>query len=66
MYVSIAASQVIYMRRNDRDREVEVPETVLPEMAAERRPEAQILPWRGKGNIVTAVGSALIDLLERA
>jgi hypothetical protein len=28
--------------------------------------EAQILPWRGRGNVIAAAGSFLVDLLERA
>ncbi|MCJ2141569.1 hypothetical protein [Methylobacterium sp. E-066] len=55
-------SQVVWMRGNDQDREIEAPETVLPEVAL----EAVILPWRGRGNIIAAAGSLLVDLLERA
>ncbi|MCJ2099060.1 hypothetical protein, partial [Methylobacterium sp. E-046] len=69
-----ADSQVVYMRGSDRDGEAEAPETVLPEVTAETMPEPQseplpvaaILPWRGRGNIVSAAGSFLVDLLERA
>ena len=53
-----AGSQVVYMRGSDRDGEVEAPEPVLP--------EADILPWRGRGNVIAAAGSFLVDLLERA
>jgi hypothetical protein len=28
--------------------------------------EAQILPWRGRGNVIAAAGSFLVDLPERA
>jgi hypothetical protein len=59
-------SQVVYMRGNDQDCEEEVPETALPEVAAEPMPETEILPWRGRGNVVAAAGSFLVDLLERA
>jgi hypothetical protein len=63
-------SQVVYMRGNDQDREAEAPETVLPEVAAEPEPEtppaANILPWRGRGNVISAAGTMLLDLLERA
>ncbi|MCJ2049655.1 hypothetical protein [Methylobacterium sp. J-070] len=45
-----------------------MPETVLPEVAAETQPEAlpeaDILTWRGRCN--AAAGSFLIDLLEQA
>ena len=54
-------SQVDYMHGNDQDRDAEAPETVLPEVPA----GAEILPWRGRGNVIAA-GVALIDLLERA
>ena len=67
-------SQVVYMRGNDQDREEEVPETVLPEGATkaisepqpEPLPTAEILPWRGRGNVIAAAGTLLLDLLERA
>ncbi|MCJ2051769.1 hypothetical protein [Methylobacterium sp. J-070] len=67
-------SQVVYMRGNDQDRETEAPETALPEVAAEAIPEpqpepqlvAEILPWRGRGNVIAVAGTLLLDLLERA
>ena len=59
-------SQVVYMRGSDQDREAEAPETVLPEVLTEPQPVAEILPWRGRGNIVSVAGSFLVDLLERA
>ncbi|WP_244492135.1 hypothetical protein [Methylobacterium sp. Leaf361] len=59
-------SQVVCMRGGDQDREQEEPETVLPAVAAEPMAEAEILPWRGRGNVIAAAGSLLIDLLERA
>ncbi|MCJ2086225.1 hypothetical protein MKK88_09485 [Methylobacterium sp. E-005] len=59
-------SQLTWLRGNDQDREAEAPETVLPEMAAEPLPEATILPWRGRGNVIAAAGTLLLDLLERA
>ncbi|MCJ2073432.1 hypothetical protein MKK75_32395 [Methylobacterium sp. J-030] len=58
-------SQVTWLRGNDADREVEAPEIVLPEVAAEPMPEATILPWRGRGNVIAAAGVALLDLLDR-
>ena len=65
-----AGSQVVYMRGSDQDREAEAPETTLPEVAAEAMPEpqatAEILPWRGRGNVIAAAGTMLLDLLERA
>ncbi|MCJ2054751.1 hypothetical protein [Methylobacterium sp. J-070] len=61
-----AGSQITWLRGNDQDRETEAPETVLPEVAAEPQPEAQILPWRGRGNVIAAAGSLIVDLLERA
>ena len=61
-----ACSQVVYMRGGDRDHEVDAPETVLPEVATTPATKAEILPWRGRGNLIAAAGSFLVDLLERA
>ena len=44
--------------------EEEGPEAVLPEMPVEPTVKGQILPWRGRGNIVAAVGVALLDLAK--
>ncbi|MCJ2102797.1 hypothetical protein [Methylobacterium sp. E-046] len=63
---NVAGSQVVYMRGSDRDGETEAPETVLPEVTAEPQPVAEILPWRGRGNVIAAAGTMLLDLLERA
>ncbi len=59
-------SQVTWLCGNDQDREEAVPEVALPEMVAEPLPEAQILPWRGRGNVIAAAGTMLLELLERA
>lgn len=59
-------SQAVYMRGNDQDREVEAPETVLPEVAVAPFVEAEILPWRGRGNVIAAAGTLTLDLLEHA
>ena len=59
-------SQVVYMPGNDQDREAELPETVLPEVAPEPQPMAEILPRRGRSNVIAAAGTMLLDLLERA
>jgi hypothetical protein len=45
----------------DQDREAEALETVLPGVAIET-PEAIVVPWRGRGNIIAAAGVALLDL----
>ena len=58
-----AGSQVVYMCGNDRDREAEAPEAMLPAVAIEARGEAVILPWRGRGNVIAAAGVALLDLV---
>ncbi|MDN3574994.1 hypothetical protein [Methylobacterium longum] len=67
---NVTGSQVVYMRGSDRDGEPEVAETVLPEVPTEPQPErllqAIVLPWRGCGNVISAAGSLLVDLLERA
>ena len=63
---NIGGSQGGYMRGNDQDREAEAPEAPLPEVAADSLLDAQILPWRGQGNVIAAAGTLLLDLLERA
>jgi len=64
-----AGSQVTWLRGNDQDRETEAPETVLPEVAAEMQPEplpeAVVLPWRGRGNVIAAAGVLLVDMVVR-
>lgn len=60
-----AGSQVVYMRGGDQDREEEVPETALPEVLTEPAPEAVVLPWRGRGNVIAAAGAALLDMVAR-
>lgn len=57
-------SQVVWMRGNDQDREIEAPETVLPEVA--KVIEVEPLRWGGRGNVISAAGSLIVDLLERA
>lgn len=52
------------MRGGDQDREADASETALPEVAAIPVTEAEILPWRGRGNIVAAMGVALLDLAK--
>ncbi|UIY45618.1 hypothetical protein [Methylobacterium radiotolerans] len=59
-------SQVVYMRGNDQDGEEEVPEAALPELAVEPVANSIVLPWRGRGNVIAAAGTFLVDLLERA
>ncbi|WP_267361554.1 MULTISPECIES: hypothetical protein [unclassified Methylobacterium] len=56
-------SQVVYMRGGDRGREVDAPETVLPEVLIEPQPVAGILPWRGRGNFIAAAGTMLLDFV---
>ena len=59
-------SQIVYMRGSDRDGEAEAAETQLLEVMAEPLPVPVILPWRGRGNVISAAGTFLVDLLERA
>ncbi|MCJ2121019.1 hypothetical protein [Methylobacterium sp. J-077] len=54
-------SQVTWLRGNDQDREAEAPETALGEI--ELQPAAEILPWRGRGNVIAAVGVALLEMV---
>ena len=52
-------SQVTWTRGTDQDREeVVAAEIVLPEIAV-----IPVLPWHGRGNVVTACGVALFDLV---
>lgn len=67
---NVAGSQMTWLRGNDQDREADQPETVLREDVvsqpqAEPQPTAEILPWRGRGNVIAAAGVALLDLLDR-
>jgi hypothetical protein len=62
---NVTGSQVVYMRGGDQDREEEEPETVLPEALVEPQPVAEILPWRGRGNVIAAAGVAILDMLVR-
>ena len=54
-------SQVVFMRSSEWDGEAEAPEIVLPEEPAEPLAEAQILPWRGRANVIAA---AVIVMLK--
>ncbi len=63
---NLAGNQVVWMRSGDENREAEAPETMLPEMAAQRVPETVRLPWRGRGNIIAAVDMPLLDQLGTA
>ena len=54
-------SQVVYMRGNNQDCETAAPETMLPEVPIETAPEAIVIPWRGRGNIIAAAGVALLE-----
>ena len=55
-------SQVVWMRGNDADLEIEAPEVVLPEVAAEPDLGPIALPWQGRGNVIAAAGVALLNL----
>jgi hypothetical protein len=46
--------------RHDRSREVDALEAGLPEAAA----PMPLLPWRGRGNVLTVTGVALLDLVS--
>ena len=60
---NITGSQVVYMRGGDQDREEEALEIVLPEMPRESVSQPSILPWIGRGNVLTACGTLLLDLV---
>ena len=59
-----AGSQVTWLRGNDQDREAEVAEAVLQEVEIEH-PEAVVLPWRGRGNVIAAAGVLFVDMVVR-
>lgn len=56
-------SQATWLRGTDQDREDQARESALPEVAAETQPVAEILPWHGRGNVIAAAGTALLDLV---
>lgn len=56
-------SQVTWLRGNDQDHEAEAPEIALSEVTNDEQPGAIVLPWRGRGNCITAAGQALLDLV---
>ena len=57
-------SQVVWLRGNDADREAEAPETVLPVVAAEGAVIPFVpLPWGGRGNVISAAGMALLNMV---
>ena len=60
---NVTGSQVVYMRGGDQDREAETPQTTLPEVAATPVIKAEIPPWRGRGNVIAAAGTLLVDLI---
>ncbi|TXM93219.1 hypothetical protein FV223_09045 [Methylobacterium sp. WL116] len=59
-------SQIVWLRNNDSGREAGPPELVLPVEAVE---QAVIpftpLPWGGNGNVISAAGVALLDMVAR-
>lgn len=60
-------SQVTWLRGNDQDREAEAPEAPLPEVSADATViHVEPLRWSGRGNVISAAGVAILDLLERA
>ncbi|MCJ2070061.1 hypothetical protein MKK75_14865 [Methylobacterium sp. J-030] len=69
---NVAGSQMTWLRGGDQDREEEVSEPALqvvvvePQPADENLPEAVVLPWRGRGNVIAAAGVMILDMLERA
>ncbi|MDP4006883.1 hypothetical protein [Methylobacterium sp. NEAU K] len=58
-----ASSRLVYMRGNDQDREAEAPKTARSEVATGPQPEPIVLPWRGQGNVIAAVGVALLEMV---
>ena len=60
---NVTGSQVVYMRGGDQNRETEAPEIVLPMVSVEPAFEPIVLPWAGRGNVLTACGTALLNLV---
>lgn len=57
-------SQVMWLRASDQDREAEAPETVLPIVAAECPAiSPSPLPWGGRGNVISAAGVVLLEMV---
>lgn len=61
-------SQVVYMRGGDQDREQEMAEATLSEVAVEAAAAANVIQvppmrWGGQGNVIAAAGTALLDLV---
>ncbi|MDE4915260.1 hypothetical protein PQI07_32255 [Methylobacterium sp. 092160098-2] len=56
-------SQAVYMRGSDQDRVAEAPEPVVPGVPTEPQPVAEILPWRGRGNVIAAAGATILDIV---
>ncbi len=59
-------SQVVYMRGGDRDGEADTLRPCCRRCRSIRNRWPRSLPWRGRGNVIAAAGSFLVDLLERA
>lgn len=58
-------SQVVYMRGGDQDHEVNTPEFLVPEVSDDPTViRVSPMRWAGRGNIVAAMGVALLDLAK--
>ena len=60
-------AQVTWLRGNDADREAEATETLLPEVQAEDPGTVIKVPplrWGGRGNVISAAGTVLLDLAK--
>ncbi|MCJ2110011.1 hypothetical protein MKK64_02100 [Methylobacterium sp. E-025] len=63
-------SQVVCLRRNDKDRETEALETRLPVVIVSPVPRfrpvdlaPELMAWGGHGNVVAAAGAMLLDMV---
>ena len=52
-------SQVVWLRGGDDDREGDVPAALIPDL---QMALGVPLPWPGRGNVLTAIGGAVLDL----
>ncbi|WP_187274819.1 MULTISPECIES: hypothetical protein [unclassified Methylobacterium] len=56
--------QVVWLHGNERDREAGAPETVLPIVTAKDAVTSPApLAWGGRGNIVSAAGVVLLEMV---
>ncbi|MCJ2005628.1 hypothetical protein [Methylobacterium sp. J-092] len=59
-------SQVVRLRNNDSDRKAQALKLAMPEVAAPHAGSMlATLPWGGRGNVIAAAGTVLLDMVAR-